>query len=184
MQPLETALPGVYLLEPKLFADSRGYFFESYQQQKFADMGITSTFVQDNRSYSKQGSLRGLHYQLHHPQAKLCTVLTGEVYDVAVDIRQGSPNFGHWVGVVLSGENKRQIYIPRGFAHGFVVLSQTAEFMYKCDEFYYPQDERGILWDDPALGITWGMADPILSDKDRQNPALNAIPAADLPTYP
>jgi len=181
MQRIDTELPGVCLIEPKVFSDSRGFFFESYQQQKFADLGITSTFVQDNRSFSQRGTLRGLHYQIYHPQAKLCTVLSGAVYDVAVDIRQGSPNFGQWVGVILSAENKRQIYIPRGFAHGFLVLSETAEFMYKCDEFYYPQEERGILWNDPKLAIDWNIEEPTLSNKDRQNPLFTD---AELPSYP
>ncbi|WP_218081949.1 dTDP-4-dehydrorhamnose 3,5-epimerase [Anthocerotibacter panamensis] len=183
MQRIETSLPGVYLLEPQVFTDSRGFFFESYHAKKFAQLGITTAFVQDNRSQSIQGTLRGLHYQIHHPQAKLCTVLRGEVYDVAVDIRKGSPHFGEWVGVVLSEQNKRQIFIPKGFAHGFLVLSQTAEFMYKCDDFYHPGDEGGIAWDDPALGISWNCAAPILSSKDQQNPLLADLEAHRLPQY-
>jgi dTDP-4-dehydrorhamnose 3,5-epimerase len=172
MQRIETPLPGVCLLEPKVFGDARGFFLETYHAAKFAALGIAARFVQDNHSKSVRGTLRGLHYQLQHPQAKLCRVIQGEVLDVVVDIRRGSPTFGQWTSVVLSDENKRQIYVPRGFAHGFAVLSETAEFLYKCDDFYDPADERGIAWNDPALGIDWGVAEPLLSEKDNRNPTL------------
>jgi dTDP-4-dehydrorhamnose 3,5-epimerase len=183
MQRIETSLPGVCIIEPKVFADSRGFFFESYHQRKFADLGITVQFIQDNHSRSGRGTLRGLHYQLNYPQSKLCRVVQGEVLDVAVDIRRGSPHFGQWVGVVLSADNKRQIFIPAGFAHGFIVLSETAEFLYKCDEFYHPEDEGGVAWDDPQIGIRWGVTDPILSDKDRKNLRLAEVPPDRLPAY-
>ena len=181
MKRIETALPGVYILEPRVFEDSRGFFMESYNQQRFEELGITARFVQDNHSCSVRGTLRGLHYQLRHPQAKLCRVIRGEVLDVAVDIRPGSPHFGRSASVLLSADNKRQIYIPRGFAHGFVVLSETAEFLYKCDEVYYPDDQCAIAWDDPALGIEWGVQDPILSEKDRANPRLEELDSERLP---
>ena len=175
MQCLDTALPGVRIIEPRVFSDSRGFFFESYHEARFAELGISSRFVQDNHSRSVRGTLRGLHYQLRHPQAKLCRVVLGEVLDVAVDIRQDSPHFGKWVSVLLSAENKRQLYVPEGFAHGFVVLSETAEFLYKCTEFYHPQDEAGIAWNDPQIGIEWGIDSPILSDKDSRNPTLEGL---------
>ena len=184
MQRIETSLPGVCLLEPRVFADARGFFFESYHQRLLAGLGITGSFVQDNHSGSGRDTLRGLHYQLAHPQAKLCRVVRGEVLDVAVDIRRGSPHFGRWTAVRLSEENRRQVYIPPGFAHGFLVLSETAEFLYKCDEFYYPDDQHGIAWDDPTIGIEWGITEPILSEKDRKNPRLAELSADLLPTYP
>jgi dTDP-4-dehydrorhamnose 3,5-epimerase len=183
MQRIDTALPGVYILEPRVFSDPRGFFMETYHAGKLADLGIPAQFVQDNHSRSGRHTLRGLHYQLEHPQAKLCRVVVGEVLDVAVDIRRGSPTFGQSVSVVLSADNKRQIFVPRGFAHGFLVLSETAEFLYKCDAFYHPGDEFGIAWDDPALGIAWGAETPLLSDKDRQNPRLADCPAERLPRY-
>lgn len=184
VQIQETDLPGVLVVEPRVFGDSRGFFFESYHESKFAAGGIPGPFVQDNHSRSVRGTLRGLHYQLGRPQSKLCRVVHGEVLDVAVDIRRGSPHFGRWVSVVLSAENKRQIYVPRGFAHGFFVLSESAEFLYKCDNFYSPEHERGIAWDDPEIGIQWGaVAAPLLSGKDQQNPRLAEVPPADLPVY-
>lgn len=183
MKRIETSLPGVCVLEPAVFADSRGFFLETYHQEKFAGLGITSRFVQDNHSRSSRHTLRGLHYQLRHPQAKLCRVVLGEVLDVAVDIRQGSPTFGKSVSVLLSADNKRQIYIPEGFAHGFVVLTEAAEFLYKCGDLYTPGDDYGIAWDDPDLGIDWGISAPLLSDKDRRNPRLAEAPADHLPLY-
>jgi dTDP-4-dehydrorhamnose 3,5-epimerase len=183
MQKIETSLPGVWILEPRVFEDPRGVFFESYHQRKFAALGITEQFVQDNHSLSALGTLRGLHYQLRQPQAKLCRVVRGEVLDVAVDIRRGSPDFGRWVGVRLSAENRRQVYLPAGFAHGFVVLSESAEVLYKCDAFYDASDDYGIAWDDPQLGIDWGVTAPILSDKDRRHPRLVDMSPEDLPTY-
>ncbi|MEO1132115.1 MAG: dTDP-4-dehydrorhamnose 3,5-epimerase [Cyanobacteria bacterium J06639_1] len=183
MQRIDTALPDVFVVEPKVFGDARGYFFESYHEQKLRDLGIETRFVQDNRSRSRRGVLRGLHFQLQHPQAKLCSVLQGEVFDVAVDIRIGSPTFGQWVGVVLSEENKHQIFIPEGFAHGFVVLSETAEFSYKCGDFYRPDDEGGVLWSDPDVGISWPEMDYTLSEKDKKYSPLKDIAADRLPQY-
>jgi dTDP-4-dehydrorhamnose 3,5-epimerase len=180
---LETALPEVLLIEPDVHSDARGFFLETYHQQKFEQLGIRDRFVQDNHSLSARGTLRGLHYQLRFAQAKLCRVIQGEVLDVAVDIRRGSPNFGKWVGAKLSAENKRQIYVPGGFAHGFVVLSETAEFLYKCSDFYHPEDEQGILWNDPELRIDWKIPDPTLSSKDQRNVSLAQISADRLPLY-
>jgi len=162
-----TSLPGVIVVEPDVFRDPRGFFFETYHAQKYRDGGIDATFVQDNHSRSTRGILRGLHAQRRRPQGKLVRVLQGEVFDVAVDIRRGSPTFLKWFGVTLSAENFRQCYIPPGFAHGFVVTSEVAEFEYKCTDFYDPSDELRILWNDPAIGIAWPLADPALSDKDR-----------------
>ena len=186
MHKIETSLPGVFLIEPDVFGDERGFFLESYHAEKFREMGIPNQFVQDNHSLSKRGTLRGLHYQLQNPQAKLCRVIRGEVLDIAVDIRRGSPHFGKWVGAVLSAENKHQIFVPAGFAHGFVVLSEEAEFLYKCDAFYNPSDERGVLWNDPELGIDWQIPDDmevLLSIKDQQNPTLANASEADLPSF-
>lgn len=188
MKKIETDLPGVVLIEPQVFGDARGFFLESYHAQKFRALGIDNYFVQDNHSLSRRGTLRGLHYQLNSPQAKLCRVIRGEVLDIAVDIRRGSPTFGQWTGAVLSAENKLQIFIPAGFAHGFVVLSDEAEFLYKCDEFYSPQDERGVLWNDPQIGIDWQLQkfrieQPLLSEKDRALLPLGEIAREDLPQF-
>ena len=183
MRCIETTLPGVLLLEPALNADSRGFFLESYHQLKFEKLGIFDRFVQDNHSKSTKNTLRGLHYQLRHAQSKLCRVVHGEVLDVAVDIRLGSPNFGKWVAASLSAENKREIYVPAGFAHGFVVLSETAEFLYKCSDFYHPEDEFGVLWNDPRLAIEWGVKTPLLSKKDEAFPSLDSISHDRLPVY-
>jgi dTDP-4-dehydrorhamnose 3,5-epimerase len=188
MNIIETNLPGVVVVEPKIWGDDRGFFFESYHERAFHDAGITNRFVQDNHSRSLRGTLRGLHYQLPNPQAKLCRVIQGEVLDVAVDIRVGSPHFGQWTSVLLSAENKHQILVPAGFAHGFVVLSEAAEFLYKVDAFYSPADERGIAWDDPGLGIDWqlekyGVTDLILSAKDKVNPRLGDVDPSLLPRY-
>jgi dTDP-4-dehydrorhamnose 3,5-epimerase len=183
MKRIETKLPGVCLIEPSVFEDERGFFFESYHEIKFAELGIKDRFVQDNHAKSIRHTLRGLHYQFKHPQAKLCRVVHGEVLDIVVDIRLGSPNFGKWESAVLSAENKRQMYVPPGFAHGYLVLSETAEFLYKCGDFYRPEYERGVLWNDPEIAITWGIESPILSDKDRRNPTLSAIAKTELPSY-
>ncbi len=184
MQAIATELPDVWILEPRVFADTRGFFYESYHEAKFAALGIHVRFVQDNHSHSVRGTLRGLHYQHPFPQAKLCRVVQGEVLDVAVDVRLGSPTFGRSVAVLLSAENRRQIFVPHGFAHGFVVLSETADFLYKCDELYHPEADRGIAWDDPDLGIDWRLAGtPLLSDKDRRHPRLCDTDAAHLPRY-
>lgn len=169
----KTEIDGVYIIEPKVFGDNRGYFMETYNENVFKANGLDYTFVQDNQSKSKKGVLRGLHFQKTHPQAKLVRVLEGEVLDVAVDLRKGSMTYGKWVGVVLSEENKKMFMIPRGFAHGFVVLSDTATFAYKCDEFYHPEDEGGIAWNDPDVGIDWQYeGDPLLSEKDKKHPTL------------
>jgi dTDP-4-dehydrorhamnose 3,5-epimerase len=183
LQVIETKIPGVVLIRPQVHEDSRGFFFESYHQGRLAEAGVRDNFVQDNHSRSCRNTLRGLHYQLYHPQAKLCRVVQGEVLDVAVDIRVGSPHFGQWVSARLSAENKQQILIPRGFAHGFLVLSETAEFLYKCSNFYHPGDEHGILWSDPNLAIEWDVRDPILSGKDQAFASLNNIPREHLPVY-
>lgn len=172
MRVIETMLPGVLIVEPDVFEDARGFFFESYSYHKYAEHGITDTFVQDNHSLSMRGTLRGLHYQAAPGQAKLVRVARGSVFDVAVDIRWGSPTFGKWVGVELSAENRRQLYIPVGFAHGFCVTSDVAEFLYKCSNYYAAPLERGIAWDDPDLAIAWPVAEPILSDRDRRHPRL------------
>ena len=148
-------MEGVVIVETMAFGDNRGYFMETYHEQKFAEGGITTRFVQDNQSKSSRGVLRGLHFQKNYPQAKLVRVISGEVYDVAVDLRKGSPTFGKYVGALLSTANRRQFFIPKGFAHGFLVLSEEAEFVYKCDDFYHPEDEGGLMWNDPAVGIEW-----------------------------
>ena len=179
----KTSLPGVLLIEPYVFSDGRGFFMETHHQKKYAEAGIGKTFVQDNHSHSQKGVLRGLHYQLRHPQGKLVYVITGEIFDVAVDIRQGSPTFGKWLGTLLSAENKRQIFVPEGFAHGFCVLNETADVLYKCTDFYNPGDEFGVLWSDPAIGINWPVETPVLSPKDSQYPGLKDIPKDLLPGY-
>jgi dTDP-4-dehydrorhamnose 3,5-epimerase len=184
MKVIKTEIPGLLLLEPKVYEDNRGFFMESYQEDRYKDSGITESFVQDNLSFSQKNTLRGLHYQYpKHGQAKLVQVLQGAVYDVAVDIRQGSPAFGKWLGFELSESNKRQLFIPSGFAHGFLVLSETALFTYKCSELYSPVDEKGILYSDPVLGIQWPKGDYILSDKDLKYPRLGEIPTESLPEY-
>jgi dTDP-4-dehydrorhamnose 3,5-epimerase len=182
-QRVETALPGVFELRPQIFRDARGFFMETYHRERFAKIGITDAFVQDNHSCSAKGTLRGLHYQLHHPQAKLCRVVEGEALDVAVDIRIGSPRFGKWGTVLLSAKDQNQIYIPGGFAHGFVALTEIVHFLYKCSDFYDPVDEHGILWNDPALGIPWNVVYPIVSEKDSKLPKLADVPRELLPRY-
>ncbi|MDR1898727.1 MAG: dTDP-4-dehydrorhamnose 3,5-epimerase [Treponema sp.] len=168
------SIAGLYQIQPRIFGDSRGYFFEVWSERDFAGSGLRASFVQDNQSMSVKGVLRGLHFQKKHPQGKLVRVIEGEVFDVAVDIRPGSPSRLKWHAVVLSGEKKNQFYIPEGFAHGFLVLSDTAVFAYKCTDFYYPEDEEGIIWNDPGIGIKWpdlGM-DYILSEKDKNLPCF------------
>ena len=170
---IKTDIEGVLILEPKVFGDNRGYFMETYNKNDFEALGLHYDFVQDNQSCSSKGVLRGLHYQKTHPQAKCVRVLEGEVFDVAVDLRKGSPTYGKYVGVILSGENKRMFMIPRGFAHGFVVLSESATFTYKCDDFYHPEDEGGIMWDDPDIGVKWPINEGIvLSEKDKKHPSF------------
>ncbi len=171
---IETEINGVYIIEPTAYGDNRGYFMETYNEADFKAAGLDYTFVQDNQSSSRKGVLRGLHFQKTHPQAKLVRVLRGEVYDVAVDLRKSSKTYGKWVGGFLSEENKRQFMVPRGFAHGFVVMSETAEFAYKCDELYHPEDEGGIMWNDPDVGVEWpDVGEIILSEKDKRHPTLS-----------
>ena len=171
---IHTALPEVMILEPKVFGDDRGFFFESFNQRDFTQAtGLNVQFVQDNHSRSGHGVLRGLHYQIQHPQGKLVRVTQGEVFDVAVDLRRSSPNFGKWMGTVLSGENKRQLWIPPGFAHGFVVTSDTADFLYKTTDYWYPEHERSLLWNAPEIGIHWPInEEPKLAVKDTQGKRL------------
>jgi len=178
-----TELDGVYTITPRVLADERGFFMETYNLQKYRSAGIDRTFVQDNYSHSCRGTVRGLHYQLHSPQAKLVSVVWGEIYDVAVDIRVGSPTFGGWVGQVLSEKNRCQLYIPEGFAHGFCVLSEQADVMYKCTDFYDKDDDYGILWSDPSVGIEWPNIQTILSEKDRLLLPLADVPRDRLPVY-
>ena len=182
MNTVPTALPGVVIVEPRVFKDARGFFFESYHAARYATAGITATFVQDNHSSSVKGTIRGVHYQLFHPQAKLLRVIRGAVLDVAVDIRRGSPTFGRWVGVELSAENKRQLYVPAGFGHGFCATSDVAEVEYKCSDVYVADDQHGVLWNDPTIGITWPAREPILSDGDRAFGPLT-LDRDDLPVY-
>lgn len=177
MKAVRTSLPDVWLIEPKVFGDQRGFFFESFNARAFAEQtGVQETFVQDNHSKSARGVLRGLHYQIEQPQGKLVRVVQGEVFDVAVDLRKSSPNFGKWFGVHLSGDNKQQLWVPAGFAHGFLVLSDTAEFLYKTTRYYAPTHERCIMWNDPAIGIQWPALEggPLLSAKDAMGSSLAA----------
>lgn len=180
MKRIETGIADVLLIEPKVFGDERGFFYESWNQRTLAELGLNVAFVQDNHSKSLRNVLRGLHYQLQHPQGKLVRVVAGEVYDVAVDLRRSSPTFGKAVGFTLSAENKRMAWIPPGFAHGFCVTSESAEFLYKTTDFYHPEDEYALLWNDPALGIRWPLAgSPILTAKDAAGKSLAAAT-----TYP
>lgn len=183
MEVIKTAIDGVLIIEPDVFGDPRGFFLETYQKERYHNHGISRNFVQDNLSFSVFGTLRGLHFQNPHAQAKLVQVIQGEVFDVAVDIRKGSPFFGQWVGTILSSENKRQFLVPEGFAHGFCVTSETALFTYKCSDYYSPQDEKGILWSDPDIGIKWPIDSPVLSDKDAKYPRLKDVPENNLPRY-
>jgi len=181
MNVIPTDLPEVLIIEPKVFGDQRGFFVETYQLARYADVGIDRPFVQDNMSRSSYGVLRGLHLQNPTTQGKLVSALRGSVLDVAVDVRLGSPNFGRHVAVELSEENRRQLWVPRGFAHGFVVLSETADFFYKCDNLYSPTDEVTVRWNDPAIGIRWGVDGPALSTKDAAAPLLSEV--ENLPVY-
>ncbi|MEL7635315.1 MULTISPECIES: dTDP-4-dehydrorhamnose 3,5-epimerase [Sporomusa] len=183
MKCYSTVLPEVKIIEPAVYEDSRGFFLETWNFAQYVQAGITANFVQDNLSLSSKGVLRGLHYQQPNPQGKLIYVLQGEVFDVAVDIRYGSPTFGQWVGVLLSALNRRQLYIPEGFAHGFCAVSDTVLFAYKCTAFYSPASEKGVCWNDPGLNITWPVSEPILSDKDKQYRCLSEIAREDLIKY-
>ncbi len=180
----ETDLPGVLVCEPEVHRDARGFFLEAYREDAFDEHGVNVHFVQDNHSHSVRGTLRGLHYQLHNAQAKLCRVIRGQVLDVAVDIRRGSPTFGKWTAVLLSEASLNMVYIPRGFAHGFAVISEEADFLYRCDNYYDPTDEYGVLWSDPGIGIDWGVERPILSNRDQGMPLLADVPEDALPVYP
>lgn len=170
-----TALPGVILVEPEVHGDARGFFVETYHERRYVEGGIGEQFVQDNHSKSKRGTLRGLHAQLHKPQGKLVRAVEGEIFDVAVDVRSGSPTFGRWVGELLSAENFRQLYVPPGFVHGFCVLSESAQVEYKVTAFYDQDDEYGVIWNDPDIAIDWPIDDPLLSDRDRAAPTLREI---------
>lgn len=183
MHVTETDIPGVLLIEPKVFGDERGFFMETWNEERYKDAGLPHEFVQDNLSFSQRGVLRGLHFQNPNQQGKLVYVLQGEVFDVAVDIRVGSPTFGEWVSSTLSAENKRQFYIPEGFAHGFLVTSDAALFAYKCTDIYNGQAEGSIRWDDPEIGIKWPVDEPILSDKDKHAPRISEVDRQQLPRY-
>lgn len=175
MQVIDTELPGVKILEPRVFEDARGFFMETFNARGFAAAGLPTEFVQDNHSFSRRGVLRGLHYQYPQWQGKLVRAVTGEVFDVAVDIRRDSPHFGRWVGVVLSADNRRQLYVPPGHAHGFCVMSESAHVLYKCTTLYEPSQDRCIVWDDPDIGIQWPVVEPLLSDRDRRGMRLRDI---------
>jgi len=183
MKIVETKLPSVLIIEPKIFGDTRGFFQETWQQARYEAIGINEQFVQDNLSFSTRGVLRGLHYQQPHAQGKLVSVVQGEVFDVAVDIRVGSPTFGQWTGALLSGENHRQLWVPPGFAHGFCVISDTVYFAYKCSDLYAPEAEGGVIWNDPDIGIEWPLTDVELSTKDKEYPRLFEIARERLPKF-
>ncbi len=183
MNIINTPLPGLIVIEPQVFGDSRGFFTETYHCERYSEVGIKQPFVQDNHSRSSKGVLRGLHYQLEHPQGKLVRVTRGEVLDVAVDIRQGSPTFGRSYSHILNEQNHHQMYVPPGFAHGFCVLSDVVDFVYKCTDYYHPESEKGLAWDDPDIGIDWPAMDFTISDKDRVNPLLKDVADKDLPIY-
>ncbi len=176
MKVLTCEIPGLRIIEPKVFGDPRGFFLESWHRHRYEEAGIAEAFVQDNVSFSRRGILRGLHFQNPRPQGKLLQVLQGEVFDVAVDLRRSSPTLGKWHGLILSCENKRQFYVPPGFAHGFAVLSETALFQYKCTDYYSQADEMALRWDDPEIGIQWPLASPLLSDRDGKALRLRDIP--------
>jgi dTDP-4-dehydrorhamnose 3,5-epimerase len=187
VQPVQfersSGLPEVIIVRPDVHRDGRGHFIVTYQARVYAQYGVGARFVQDNQSSSRGGVLRGLHYQLGQPHGKLVRAVTGEIYDVAVDIRRGSPTFGRWTAATLSAQNATQLFVPEGFAHGFCVLSDAATVAYKCTDFYAPDQERGVRWDDPDLAIDWPVADPILSQKDQAYPPLRDVPPEDLPPY-
>lgn len=181
---IETSIKDLYIIEPTVFGDNRGYFMESYSKRDFEEAGLTMNFVQDNESKSKKSVLRGLHFQTKHTQGKLVRVVEGEVFDVAVDLREGSPTFGKWEGVILTAENKKQFYVPEGFAHGFLVLSETATFQYKCTDYYAPEYDGGVLWNDPDIGIEWpleGIEEVLLSDKDKKQQTLKEFMSKENP---
>ncbi|EWS98580.1 dTDP-4-dehydrorhamnose 3,5-epimerase [Pseudoalteromonas sp. SCSIO_11900] len=175
MNVIKTKIKDLLIIEPKVFGDERGFFYETFQSERYKAAGINANFVQDNRSRSTKGVLRGLHFQKHKPQGKLVTVTEGQVFDVAVDLRPHSVTFGEYESTLLTGENKRQFYVPPGFAHGFCVLSDIADFQYKCTDYYDPNDESGLLWNDPSLAIQWPLDEPLLSDKDKAQPTLIEI---------
>jgi len=179
----KTKLSGVFEIIPAVFDDNRGFFLETYHKEKYAEPGIKVDFVQDNHSNSKKGTLRGLHYQLENSQAKLVYVVKGEILDVIVDIRRGSPTFRQWISFTLSETNKKQVFVPEGFAHGFCVNSESADVIYKCTDYYHPEDEYGVLWSDPDVGIEWDVENPIITDKDNKYPKLSDIPESKLPEY-
>jgi dTDP-4-dehydrorhamnose 3,5-epimerase len=183
MEVVSLEIPEVKLIKPRVFPDDRGFFLQTYHEKQYRDAGIKARFVQDNWSRSTRGVSRGLHYQLKNAQAKLITVVRGEIFDVAVDIRKGSPTYGRWVGAVLSEENHHQLFVPKGFAHGFLVMSDEVDLLYKCDDFYTPGDEYGLRWDDPQIGIEWPehVGEFVLSEKDMKAPLLAEIPSANLP---
>lgn len=183
MDVIETKIPDVFVVEPKVFGDERGFFMETWNEARYREAGLPFSFVQDNLSFSQHGVLRGLHFQNPNQQGKLVYVLAGEVFDVAVDIRVGSPHFGEWTGAILSAENKRQFYIPEGFAHGFVVTGDSTLFAYKCTNWYDGQAEGSLFWNDPKIGIEWPIEEPTLSEKDRNAPLLSEIPEKILPRY-
>jgi len=181
---IATKLPGVLIIEPQVLGDTRGFFQETFSAERYAEAGIIETFVQDNHSRSGRGVLRGLHYQCLQPQGKLVYVTRGEVFDVVIDIQPGSPTYGQHVSIILNDTNHRQFYAPPGYAHGFCVLSDVADFVYKCTDYYHPASERGVLWNDPQLAIEWPLKDILLSEKDKKNLRLNDIKPEDLPEYP
>lgn len=183
MKIITSPMEGILIIEPKIFNDKRGFFMETYNQARYNESGINATFVQDNLSYSQKNTLRGLHFQIKHPQAKLIQVISGEIFDVAVDLRPGFATFGKWTGFYLSSENRRQVFIPEGFAHGFCVLSESALFHYKCSDFYAQDDEGGIIWSDPDIGIEWPVKNPIISEKDKQYHKLSDLTAHELPSF-
>ena len=183
MKIITTSIKGILIIKPVTFRDKRGFFMETYNRNRYNASGINATFVQDNLSCSLKNTVRGLHFQIKHPQAKLIQVITGEIFDVAVDLRPGSATFGKWIGILLSDENRRQVFIPEGFAHGFCVLSEFALFYYKCSDFYAPDDEGGIIWSDPDIGIEWPVENPIISEKDKQYQKLSGLTAEQLPSF-
>jgi dTDP-4-dehydrorhamnose 3,5-epimerase len=183
VQRIETPLPGVHELRPQIYRDARDFFMETYNRAEFAKLGVSEMFVQDNHFRSAKHTLRGLHYQTHHSQAKLCRVVEGEALDVSVDIRTGLPHFGKWTSVLLSAKDHNQIFIPAGLAHGFLALTETVQFLYKCGDFYDPSNEHGVLWNDPDINISWGVGSPLVSERDSKNSRLADIPCEFLPRY-
>lgn len=181
MNIITTPLEGLLIIEPTAFEDPRGFFMETYHQGRYVKAGIKNIFVQDNLSCSVKGTIRGLHFQIRYPQAKLVQALTGEIFDVVVDVRPGSSTFSKWIGIRLSDKNRRQVFIPEGFAHGICILSETAHLLYKCSEFYVPDDEGGILWSDPDIGIQWPVENPVISKKDKKFPKLSELTDEQLP---